>query len=958
MRKRIRVSGLFLVSATALGVFALAGAWQSQPVTGGLPKELIQAPRYANAAADWVVSNGDSTQLSATDITGGVEIGSLHAYSAEMRKSSKVTLDGLSFTFQNTGSCDNGRNSATGFYFSQGEGFGWSAPTFLIWHALYSGQTRLVVGANHDYNAASVAQVSPASDAATGFGLASSLVMNSLTNDGFAISFEHTSYSWWKVTLTEIFDSSFWGSNANYAKAEGASYATITTYLANSQMPVDANGAAYLHVVGAGNSGGSVSVTNFTDGTFKTVPEDDATQTDIDAAKAKINAIDPAEFPASLKDDIVTLKTSALTEIASATKPSALQAIVDKTKAAVKKLYADYAHYGDSLTTADSTANFTPCWGAELYAKRFDDRGAFTASINTSYGTRGQMIRQYDAANFSATVNLGAVAVNTVFYFNFDTESQSFPTSGTKYFHIEFLKVDEAKYLAIFGDNGKAHNVSYAAWGTEASGDYTGRLISTFSGTLNFAMATDFTTNKSTFSVNGVSLEFDSSVINKGTAPTSKLTSYVALGGMNASAFQPVLVEKFEDADAKTYADNLTATVAAVKKGIADTKANLLATVPEAGLDDASYGTYKTAFTAAQDALTGANQLTSYDYAYFDIKTLADAAVAEAKAPLEAYEGKLSTAKDEAKAKINAYDEANYRTEQKATLKTTKDTYLVAIDGCATMKAVSETLADALAKLDQIPTDAQLTLQEAKTAAKTEIGHYVDLDNYRSAEQTQIRNIIAQGNTDIDACTTVDAINAKVAAVKALLDAVKTDSQLTLEEAKTNAKAEIAAYKNPSDYRAAEKTKIAEIIAKANTDIDACTDVDDIAAKVTAAKAQLDALKTNAQLIAEELAKAKDSAIKEIDAYISDLSKYSSANQTKIADIISACKDKINAATTVDAVNVALADGKTQLDAVPTGSSKSGGCGGAIAGASVLVSVLALAGAVLVIRKKHEGSND
>jgi hypothetical protein len=167
MRKRIRVSGLFLVSATALGVFALAGAWQSQPVTGGLPKELIQAPRYANAAADWVVSNGDSTQLSATDITGGVEIGSLHAYSAEMRKSSKVTLDGLSFTFQNTGSCDNGRNSATGFYFSQGEGFGWSAPTFLIWHALYSGQTRLVVGANHDYNAASVAQVSPASDAAT-----------------------------------------------------------------------------------------------------------------------------------------------------------------------------------------------------------------------------------------------------------------------------------------------------------------------------------------------------------------------------------------------------------------------------------------------------------------------------------------------------------------------------------------------------------------------------------------------------------------------------------------------------------------------------------------------------------------------------------------------------------------------------------------------------------------------
>lgn len=78
------------------------------------------------------------------------------------------------------------------------------------------------------------------------------------------------------------------------------------------------------------------------------------------------------------------------------------------------------------------------------------------------------------------------------------------------------------------------------------------------------------------------------------------------------------------------------------------------------------------------------------------------------------------------------------------------------------------------------------------------------------------------------------------------------DQSVSLQDAKDAAKKEIAEYKNPADYRDAQKTEIEAIIADANAKIDEAKSVADLEKIVADAKTDLDKVKTDAQLKEEE----------------------------------------------------------------------------------------------------------
>ena len=146
----------------------------------------------------------------------------------------------------------------------------------------------------------------------------------------------------------------------------------------------------------------------------------------------------------------------------------------------------------------------------------------------------------------------------------------------------------------------------------------------------------------------------------------------------------------------------------------------------------------------------------------------------------------------------------------------------------------------------------------AREDAKAELAAYKNAEDYRDAQKAELADAIAAGNAAIDAAADADAIAEALADTKAALDAIKTDAELTAEEAladaKTAAKEELASYKNADDYRDAQKAELADAIGAGNAAIDAAADADAIAAALADAKAALDAIKTDAQLTAEELA--------------------------------------------------------------------------------------------------------
>ena len=155
--------------------------------------------------------------------------------------------------------------------------------------------------------------------------------------------------------------------------------------------------------------------------------------------------------------------------------------------------------------------------------------------------------------------------------------------------------------------------------------------------------------------------------------------------------------------------------------------------------------------------------------------------------------------------------------------------------------------------------DIAVALDEAKTTAKAALESYKDASNYRDAQQAELATAVTNGKTAIDNATDLAGVEAALANAKTAIDAIKTDAELTVEEAaqalanaKTTAKAALESYKDASNYRDAQKTELATAVANGKTAIDNVTDLAGVEAALANAKTTIDAIETDAQITAKE----------------------------------------------------------------------------------------------------------
>ncbi|MGI6257831.1 MAG: Ig-like domain-containing protein [Anaerovoracaceae bacterium] len=284
-----------------------------------------------------------------------------------------------------------------------------------------------------------------------------------------------------------------------------------------------------------------------------------------------------------------------------------------------------------------------------------------------------------------------------------------------------------------------------------------------------------------------------------------------------------------------------------------------------------------------------------------------DGAVSEAKAAMDEIKTDAQLTEEEVGAaaavdeKILAIGEVTLNSEE--AIAEARGAYEALSEGAkakVTKLAVLEAAEEKLAQLK-----AQ-TLQEAKTAAKTELDNYKNADDYRPAEKIKLAAAISEGKESIDEATDIQGVNDALTAAKATIDEIKTDDQLSAEEARAVDEKIQAIGEVTLDRE--------EAIAEARAAYEALTD--GAKAKVTKLAVLEAAEERLAQLKAAELQEAKAAAKAQLDSY--DLDDYQDAQKAEVRKAIDDGKAAIDAATTVDGVTKALNDAKNVIGRIPT----------------------------------------
>lgn len=242
---------------------------------------------------------------------------------------------------------------------------------------------------------------------------------------------------------------------------------------------------------------------------------------------------------------------------------------------------------------------------------------------------------------------------------------------------------------------------------------------------------------------------------------------------------------------------------------------------------------------------------------------------------------KLDEAKASAKSEVasyienvNIYSEAN-QTVISAIIEACNS----AIDECDSIEKVNAAVVAVKAQLDAVYTiEEEEALATAIANAKNEISsHLSDVENaYSEEKQAKIASIIATANSTIEACKSIDEVNAAVVQIKKQLNEVPTIEQEANAEflaKKEEAKTSIASYLSDvaSNYSEANQAVIAKIISDGNDTIDGCGNDAALENAVEDIKKALAAVSTIAQeTLAAQTAKA--------EAFLSSLSDVSGKN--------------------------------------------------------------------------------
>lgn len=233
---------------------------------------------------------------------------------------------------------------------------------------------------------------------------------------------------------------------------------------------------------------------------------------------------------------------------------------------------------------------------------------------------------------------------------------------------------------------------------------------------------------------------------------------------------------------------------------------------------------------------------------------------------------------------------------------------------------------------------AEDNIDTLKTSAIQELENYVSLSNYRSAQQSEIRDMISNGSKRIKMATSKSEITSIVSSTKSSIDRVKTSSEMNEEESKKAQEAErkqlesakssaISSVKNTvvrSNYRSAEQSRIDSIISSATNQINNSGSISSVNSVVSKAKSELLALKTNAQYTKEEnqaanaaLSQRKSNAKKELANYLNK-SNYRAEGQAQIDSLLVQAGERIDNATNESVVNNLVSTYKQKLNGVKT----------------------------------------
>lgn len=291
------------------------------------------------------------------------------------------------------------------------------------------------------------------------------------------------------------------------------------------------------------------------------------------------------------------------------------------------------------------------------------------------------------------------------------------------------------------------------------------------------------------------------------------------------------------------------------------------------------------------------------------VETIAEA-TAEAKAAATAA---LKTA-------FEGYTETDYDAQTWATLKAAYDNGLAAIEAATDVSAVNtakQTALDAMAAC--VPKDVEALTQakaEAKAAIETAFEAY-DEDDYASANWTELTIAYNRGLNEVEAATSVSAVNtAKQTAITAMA-AVKDNATL-LAEAKTAALAALDAAK--AEYSQADYATNWSVLEKAyndgKTEINAAVAIEAVNSALQKATDAMAAVKNDATLLAEAKTAATDRLNSEYAKY--KATDYTNANYELLTEKYNAGLTAIGGARTVDAVETALETAIAEMAAIKT----------------------------------------
>lgn len=279
------------------------------------------------------------------------------------------------------------------------------------------------------------------------------------------------------------------------------------------------------------------------------------------------------------------------------------------------------------------------------------------------------------------------------------------------------------------------------------------------------------------------------------------------------------------------------------------------------------------------------------------VETIAEA-TAEAKAAATAA---LKTA-------FEGYTETDYDAQTWATLKAAYDNGLAAIEAATDVSAVNtakQTALDAMAAC--VPKDVEALTQakaEAKAAIETAFEAY-DEDDYASANWTELTIAYNRGLNEVEAATSVSAVNtAKQTAITAMA-AVKDNATL-LADAKAAALAALDAAK--AEYSQDDYATNWSVLEKAyndgKTEINAAAAIEAVNSALQKATDAMAAVKNDATLLAEAKTAATDQLNSEYAKY--KATDYTNANYELLTEKYNAGLSAIGGARTVDAVETAL----------------------------------------------------